>query len=62
MSKQIYSPDTAYFTSPNIIHPQSERGNADGEARVSAAEAAARTELGVRLGATVTGGAIKRGR
>ncbi len=50
--------DHAYFTKSNIVHP----GTA---AEVAAAEARARTELGVdhsaNAAATVTGGAIKRG-
>jgi hypothetical protein len=62
MPSRNESPAAAYFTSPNIIHPQSEKGTAAGETNVLAAEAAARVEIGGRLGATVTGGAIKRGR
>lgn len=61
--KHVASPSAAYLTQPNIIHPESERGSADGELRVAAAEARARTELAGRLGVTsVTGGSIQRGR
>ncbi len=61
MSKEIFTPDTAYLTSPNIVHPQSERGT-PGDSAVAAAEAAARVELGIRRGVTVTSGSIKKGR
>ncbi len=61
MSKETATPDTAYLTSPNIVHPESNRGTA-GDAAVAAAEAAARVELGIRRGVTVTSGSIKKGR
>lgn len=58
---QSFTPQTAYMTKPNIVHPQSERGAA-GESVVLADEAAARVTFNSRLGITVTGGAIQRGR
>jgi len=61
MSKETSTPEAAYLTSPNIIHPQSERGSA-GESNVAAAEAVARADLAARTGVTITGGSIKRGR
>jgi hypothetical protein len=51
------SPEAAYLTKPNIVHPQS--GNA---AVVAAAEAAGRADIALRKGGVaVTGGAIKKG-
>lgn len=48
------SPEVAYLTKPNIVHP----GTA---AQVSALEVIARAELSTRKGGTtVTGGSIKR--
>lgn len=61
MSKIVTSPAAAYLTSPNIVHPQSERG-APGETQVLAAEAAARTDITARFGITASAGAIKRGK
>lgn len=51
------SPDTAYLTKNNIVHPRS----GDAAAVVTDAEARARVELSTRLGVTVTGGSIQTG-
>lgn len=61
MPKEVATPDTAYLTSDNIVHPQSNRGTA-GDAHVAAAEASARVEMSTRYGATVSAGSIKKGK
>lgn len=61
MALENLSPETAYLTKPNIVHPESNRGTA-GDTRVAADEAAARAALSGLHGVTVTGGAIKKGR
>lgn len=53
MDVEICSPEAAYLTKVNIVHP----GTA---AQVTALETAARTELGTRKNASVSGGSIKR--
>lgn len=56
------TPDTAYLTKSNIVHPQSNRGAA-GDIFVTEAEARARAEMATRNGGTtVTGGSIRKGR
>lgn len=60
MTKITSSPAAAYLTSPNIVHPAGELPRDDADARIAAAEAAARTDIGSRLGVTVTGGSIER--
>lgn len=50
------SPETAYLTKNNIVHPRSD--NAD---VIAAEEDAARAELSRRLGVTVTDGSITTG-
>lgn len=54
MSLDTYTAEAAYLTKTNIVHPGS-------AAQVTAAEAAARTEIAARKGLTVSGGSIKRG-
>lgn len=61
MSKETFSPEAAYLTSPNIVHPQSIRGT-PGDAYVTADEGRARSELTARRGVNVTGGTIRKGR
>ena len=62
MAKEILSPETAYATSPNIVHPQSNRGSA-GDAHVAAAESAARQRIiDAKPQLTVTAATIKKGR
>lgn len=55
MPIETCSPDAAYLTKTNIVHP----GTA---AQVTAAETKARADIAEKNnGVTVTGGAIKRG-
>jgi hypothetical protein len=54
------TPDTAYLTKPNIVHPRSEAKDAVGLLEVTAAEARARATMTERIGVTVSGGSIKR--
>jgi hypothetical protein len=55
MSIENCSPDAAYLTKNNIVHPGS-------AAQVTAAEAKARADIAERRnGVAVTGGSIKRG-
>lgn len=61
MTKITTSPEAAYLTSPNIVHPDSNRGTA-GDARVAADETAARADIQNRTGTVVSGGSIKKGR
>lgn len=58
---ETVSPQAAYLTKDNIVHPQSNRGTA-GDAAVAADEARARAELQARTGLTISGGNIKKGR
>lgn len=62
MSKETASPELAYLTSTNIVHPASNLPGSQGDAVVAAAEAAARAELSGRHGTTITGGNIKKGK
>lgn len=59
----IYTqPEVAYLLRPNIVHPASNLPGTQGDAQVAAAEAAARAAIQTITGATVTGGAIKKGK
>lgn len=49
MAKEVFSPDTAYATSPNIVHPL-------GQAASDLADARAQLEIADRLGSRAAGG------
>lgn len=59
MEKVVTSPEAAYLTASNIVHPQSNRGSA-GDPYVAADEVRARSDIQVRTGVTVSGGSIKK--
>jgi hypothetical protein len=62
MAIENLTPETAYLTKPNIVHPESNRAGTAGDARVAADEVTARTALSNLHGVTVTGGSIKKGK
>lgn len=62
MAVETKTPETAYLTKPNIVHPESNRAGTAGDTRIAADEAAARVELSGHYGVTATGGTIKKGK
>lgn len=62
MSEHVTSPEAVYLTRSNIVHPASNLPGTQGDAQVAAAEAAARADITLRTGTTVSGGAIKKGK
>lgn len=62
MTVSTFSPEANYLTRTNIVHPASNAGTAAGDATIAAAEVAARADSTARLGVTVSGGTIKKGR
>lgn len=62
MAVENKTPETAYLTKPNIVHPESNRPGTAGDARIAADEAAARAALGALHGVTATGGSIQKGK
>jgi hypothetical protein len=64
---QSHSPEAAYLTKPNVVHPESTHpaGSAletQGNTKITAAEAAGRQHMADRTGATISGGSIKKGK
>ena len=62
MSVHSFSPEANYLSRNNIVHPASNLPGTQGDAVVAAAETAARAEASQRLGVTVSGGAIRKGK
>lgn len=65
----VFTPDTAYLTKPNIVHPISNLPGTQGDTAVASSEAAARAEIQNRVqvasggvSVTVTGGSVKKGK